>query len=74
MNGAEVINALKGLIKKWASNMHLKGNEQLLETNLIHFLQSILQGDSMSLFLFILYVNSLSYLLEKLQEYRASTK
>ena len=74
MNGAEVISNLKGLIQKWASNMHLKGNEQLFETNLIHFLQSILQGDSMSLFLFILYVNSLSYLLEKLQEYRTSTK
>ena len=32
----KVINALKELIKKWATNIHLQGNEQLIETKLIH--------------------------------------
>ena len=32
----EIINALQELIEKWATNIHLQGNEKLIETKLIH--------------------------------------
>ena len=64
----KVINALKELIKKWATNIHLQGNEQLTETKLIDYLRGIVQGDSLSVILFILCVNY-NKLLNKLQGY-----
>ena len=66
----KIINALKELIKKWATNIHLQGNEQLIEAKSIHYLRDIFQGDSLSVFLFILRVNPLSFLLNKLQRYQ----
>ena len=66
-------NALKEPIKKWATNIHLLGYEELIETKLIHYLRGILQGDSLSVLLFILCVNPLSFLLSKLQGYRIVT-
>ena len=43
----KIINALKKVIKKWATNIHLQGNEQLTEIKLIHYLRGIFQGDSL---------------------------
>ena len=63
----KIIIALKELIKKWAANIHLEGNEQLIETNSIHYLQGIFPGNSVSVLLFIQWINSLSVLLNKLQ-------
>ena len=67
------ISALKELITKWTTDIHLQGNEQLVETKLIHYLRGIFQGDSLSVLLFILCVNSLLFLLNKLQGYHIGT-
>ena len=63
---AEIIYALKELI-------HLQGNEQLIETKLIHYFWGIFLGDSLSVLLFILCVNPLPFLLNKLQGYHIGT-
>ena len=34
----KIINALKELIKKWATHIRLQGNEKLIETKIIHCL------------------------------------
>ena len=57
----KIISAFKELIKKWATNIHLQGNEQLIETKLIHYLRGIFPGDSLSVLLIILCVNLLSF-------------
>ena len=59
----KIINTLRELIKKSATNIHLQGNEPLIETKLIHYLRDIFQGDSLSVFLFIRCVNPLKFLL-----------
>ena len=70
----KIISALKELIKKWAKNIPLRGNEQLIETKLIHYLQGISQRDRLYVLLFILCVSTLSFLLNKLQRHQLSLR
>ena len=64
-----VISAIETLIQKWPTNLHLTSHEGDIQSNTIHYLRSIFQGDSLSVMLFILSVNPLSFSLKKLKGY-----
>ena len=51
----------------WTTKLHLNSTE----TDLIKYLTGLLQGDCMALILFILSVNPLSFMLNKLPGYKA---
>ena len=50
---------------KWKTRLTLHGETTSVETEELEYLKGILQGDTLSLILFILAVNPLSYLLAK---------
>ena len=58
-------NAISNLTEKWATNVYLRTNENISVTDTIRYLTGVLQGDWLSLLLFILCVNPLSFLLDK---------
>ena len=61
--------AIENLTSQWRNVLHLKGKEEVIVSDIIYFPQGIFQGDSLSVLLFILSVNPLSFLLHKLQGY-----
>ena len=65
-----VISAIETLIQKRSTNLHLTCHEGDIQSNTIHYLRGIFQGDSLSVLLFILSVNPLSFLLKKLKGYQ----
>ena len=52
------------------NKVHLLTNQYNLESDEIHYHTDVLQGDCLSLFLFILSVNPLSFLLITLNSYQ----
>ena len=60
-----IIQAIQSLMNKWKTRVHLYGESNTIETKLIDYYRGILQGDLLSLILFVLAVNPLSYLLSK---------
>ena len=50
---------------KWRTKMHLHGETSVIETRMTDYYRGILQGDLLSLVLFVLAVNPLSHLLSK---------
>ena len=56
-----VTSAIETLIQEWSTNLHLTSHEGDVQSNTIHYLRGIFQGDSLSV-LFILSVNPLSFL------------
>ena len=65
----KIIDAIKRLINKWRTKVYLYGEKVELEKGFIEYLRGILQGDTLSLILFVLTVNRLSYLLHKEEGY-----
>ena len=65
-----VISAIETLMLKWLTNRHLTSHEGDIQSNTIHYIWGIFQGDSLSVSLFIISVNPLSYLLKKLKGYQ----
>ena len=65
-----VISAIETLIQKWSTNAHITSHEGDIQSNTIHYLRGIFQGDSLSVLLFILSVNPLSFLLKKSKGYQ----
>ena len=61
----KIIGAISDLTHKWRTKAYLYGETSGIETNFIDYLRAILQGDTLSLLLFALSVNPLSYLLSK---------
>ena len=61
----KIIGAISDLMHKWRTKVYLYGETSSIETNFINYLRGILQGDTLSLLLFALSVNPLSYLLSK---------
>ena len=57
-------------MKKWSTNVNIQYGVTSIESQPIQYLRGIFQGDSLSVLLFILSVNPLSYLLNKVQGYR----
>ena len=69
----KIIEAIKRLMAKWRTKVFLYGEKSDLETSFIEYLRGILQGDTLSLILFVLTVNPLSYLLHKEEGYKLGT-
>ena len=67
-----VIKAIKQLMLKWRAKVYLYGEHVSVETDFISFSRGILQGDTLSLILFVLSINPLSFLLEKHAGYKTS--
>ena len=65
----KIIDAIKRLMNKWRTKVYLYGEKVELETGFIEYLRGILQGDTLSLILFVLTVNPLSYLLHMEEGY-----
>ena len=65
----DLIRAIEHLTSQWSTVLHLKGEEEAIVSDIIYFVKGIFQGDSLSVLLFILSVNPLSFLLHKLQGY-----
>ena len=60
-----IIQAIQSLMNRWKTRVHLYGESNTIETKLIDYYRRILPGDLLSLILFVLAVNPLSYLLSK---------
>ena len=58
------------LTAAWATKMTLRAENETIETRIMNYLIGVLQGDCLSLLLFILSVNPLSFLLKKLPGYK----
>ena len=63
----EIIRTVMNLMELWSTQLSLDD----ITTNVIKYLCGILQGDCLSLILFILSVNPLSFLLKRLPGYNA---
>ena len=64
-----IINAIKNLTKSWYTILSLSSKTETLTTEPIKFLKDIFQGDSLSIMLFVLCLNPLSFLLNKCKSY-----
>ena len=53
----------------WSTNLHIHSETEHLVSDVIHYLKGIFQGDTLSVILFILSLNPLSFMLNKLKEY-----
>ena len=68
-----IINAIKNLTKAWYTIITLSSETETLSAELIKFLNGIFQGDSLSVMLFVLSLNPLSFLLNKCKGYLSGT-
>ena len=66
----KIIEVIKTLMSKWRTKIHLYGETYSIETSEIEYYKGILQGDMLSLILFILSVNPLSFILHKEEGYK----
>ena len=64
-----IIQAISQLMLKWRTQARLNSEKENIETDFIKYLLGILQGDTLSLILFVLAVNPLSFLLSKYEGY-----
>ena len=64
-----IINAIKSHTKSWYTILTLSSKKETLTTKPIKFLKGIFQGDSLSVMLFVLCLNPLSFLLNKWKGY-----
>ena len=67
---SKIINAVSKLMKVWATKIILRAENETIETRIINYLTGVLQRDCLSLILFILSVNPLSFLLKDLPCYK----
>ena len=66
----KIINAIYVLMTKRKTKMHIYGENKSLETDEIEYNRGIRQGDTLSLILFVLSVNPLSFLLKRYEGYK----
>ena len=69
-----IIEAIKSLMDKRRTKMHLHGETSSIETRMIDYYRGILQGDLLSLILFVIAVNLLSHLLSKEEGFKLTTE
>ena len=65
----KLVTAIETLTKQWATIVQLQGDQSSITSNVINFSNGIFQGDSISVLIFILSLNPLSYMLGKLKGY-----
>ena len=56
-----IIEAIRMLMIKWRTKLHLYAESNTIESSFIDYMRGILQGDLLSLILFVLSINPLSY-------------
>ena len=66
----KVVNAIKHIMKLWKTKMFLDKGDETISTHDIQYRRGILQGDILSVVIFILCLNPLSYLLRKQEGYK----
>ena len=66
----EIIEVIKMLMCKWRTKRHLYRETDLIKTSEVEYYKGILQGDMLSLMLFILSINPLSFILHKEEGYK----
>ena len=64
-----IIGGIRMLMIKWRTKLHLHVESNTIESSFIDYMRGILQGDLLSLILFFLSVNPLSYLVSKEKGY-----
>ena len=64
-----IIQAVERMAEKWKTEISLQSNSGVSVANFIDYLTGILQGDCLSLILFVLCVNPLSHLLKDTEGY-----
>ena len=60
-------------MSRWRTKLYLYGDKATMETLEIEYHKGVLQGDMLSLILFVLSVNLLSYILHKKEEWKLRT-
>ena len=65
-----IIKAIEQLMYKWKTQGPLNGETSNIETDFISYLRGILQGDTLSLILFVLSVNPLPFLPRNQEGYK----
>ena len=65
----QLINAIETLTQCWYTRVTLNSESETLTTNIIKFLKGIFQGDSLSVSLFVICLNPLSFLLKRVKGY-----
>ena len=68
-----IIKAIEQLSHQWETILYINGNSEDIITEIIKYFRGIFQGNSFSVLLFILSVNPLSFLLNKLKGYSLGT-
>ena len=64
-----LVGAIEMLTRNWSTKLQLQSENELMESEYIKYLRGIFQGDSLSLLLFILTVNPMSFLLNIIEGY-----
>ena len=67
---ADLISTINLLTKCWSTMLKLGSENEMIETEIIKYFREIFQGDGLSLLLFILTVNPLSFLLNTTEGYK----
>ena len=62
----KIISALVNLMKKWSTQVNIESDSVNIESKTLYYLWGVFQGDSLSVIFFILRINPLSFLLNKL--------
>ena len=65
----KIMAAIETLTKQWVTIVELHGDQSSLTSDVINLSNGIFQGDSISVSLYVLLLNPLSYMLGKLKGY-----
>ena len=65
----KVMTAIETLTKQWVTIVELHGDQSSITSDVINLSNGIFQGDSISVSLYVLLLNPLSYMLGKLKGY-----
>ena len=65
----QLLSAIENLTKHWATIASLNGTNESVITDIIKYQNGIFQGDTLSVLLFVLCLNPLSFLLKNLKGY-----